>query len=456
MKKTWKYLIAAAVLLTAAGAVTGCSQWDPVYEQMDEEGYTVSVRFDANGGAFANRDGVSIVDVFRVSDYKTNAAGMAEIKVLDPADPARQQVGDYSASRTGYFLAGWYKTRTLRVNESGEALDDYGVPVSVSGREQGYTYADKWDFETDRLTVDPNGDYSAFDEQMTLYAAWIPKFTFEFYAPDENGQFALVAKDSNIVLEMPAWNESTGQLDMGGVPKREGMTFEAAYYDEAMTKPVTEATLTGNVDLEHGVAHETTIKLYTTWQEGVWFRIYDAKQFISNSRLGGNYILYADLDFEGKFWSSALATGVFTGTIEGNGHTIKNITFTQPDASSQNGGLFGVLGGRSVIRNVTFENITYVLSSGSRMPDPTFGLLAGTLTEGATLENVSVSGTLKIGSGVIPPDKGDYSIGLLFGVGSSAGVSHESITCVPEDPEGCPIKIAVDGESGEVTLTFPQ
>ena len=456
MKKIWKYLIAAAVLATAAVTVAGCSQWDPVYKHMDEEGYTVSVRFDPNGGVFANKEGVNLVDVFNLSDYTPDASGKVQIKVLDPEDPARQKAGNYSASRTGYFLAGWYTDRQPRVNDKGEALDAYGELVSVSGREQGYIYSGRWDFENGRLAVDPNAEHSSFDEQMTLYAAWVPYFNFEFYAPDASGQMVKLdlGKSSELRrLTLPVWDETTGKINMGDVPARENMTFEAAYLDETMQTPAT-GTITGSFDPEHGIAVENTVKLYTTWREGTWFRIYNAKQFKDNSRLSGSYELYADLDFTGQVWSPTLASGVFTGTIVGNGHTIKNVTVAQADTSKQIGGLFGGLGAEAHMEDVAFENITYSLEAGSRLPDAAYGLLAGTVTEGATLTNVTMSGALKIGKDCIP--RTDYNVGLLFGIGSVEGMSHVNITCSMADPDTTSVTFAVDEATGEVTLTFAE
>ncbi len=454
MKKIWKYLIATAVLATAAVTVTGCSQWDPVYKHMDEEGYTVSVRFDANGGVFANREGASIVDVFKLADYEQATDGTVSIKVLDPEDPARQKVGNYAASKTGYFLAGWYTDRQPRVNDKGEALDDYGEPVSVSGREQGYVYSGRWNFESDRLKVDATKDHTAFEEQMTLYAAWIPYFNFEFYYPDESGALKQLDADdvgNLMTIELPVWNESTGKLDMKNVPTRENMTFVEAYLDEAMTVPATDS-ISGQIDLERGICTEHTIKIYTAWREGNWFRIYNADQFYKNSTPNGSYELYADLDFTGKIWSPTFATGEFKGTIVGNGHTIRNVTVKQGDLSKQNGGLFGVLSATASIQNVTFENITYSIQSGSRLPDAAFGVLAGTVRDGATLENVTVSGTLEIGKSCMPAK--DYSVGLLFGVGAVEGMDYSNIECTLEDPDNNTTRFEVDEATGEVTLTF--
>ncbi len=460
MKNIWKYFIATAVLTTAVVAATGCSQWDPVYKDMDAEGYTVSVRFDANGGAFAQREGVEIVDVFKPSDYDADGDGIAEIRVLSPDDPARQKVSEISASRTGYFLAGWYQTRTLRTDADGNRLDDYGeiIPADDTTTPQGYIYSDRWDFEADRLEIDlSNTNLTSTEPQITLYAAWVPYFTFEFYAKDNaTGQFApMDTGDASRlkVINLPAWDESTGRMDMKDFPARDGMTFEAAYLDEAMTQKI-EGQIAGPVDYDRGICTAREIKVYTTWQEGNWYRVYNAKQFYSNSRPDGHYVLMADLDFSSQTWAPALTRSEFTGTIIGNGHTIRNVTTTHGDTGRNMGGLFGALGARAHLENVTFENITFTFTKGSRMPDSTFGTFAGSIRDGATLTGVGFSGTLVIGGDIMP--RTDYRIGLICGSGSISGLDLSKVSHKLQDPNQTAVTYTVDEVTGEVSLTFAE
>ncbi len=445
MKKIWKYLIATAVLCTAAVTATGCSQWDTPYESLDKEGYTVSVRFDVNGGVFAGTKDVYVVDVFNAADYKDG------ISLLAPDDPIRKE-NAFAASNTDHFLIGWYTERTPRVSDSGEPLDEFGRPTAESGRPQGYTYSGRWDFAKDRLTVEDGKGSTSSVNTLTLYAAWVPYFNFEFYEKGEDGNFALIGEKNLIEIDVPAWNEQNGRLDLKDFPAQDGKTFEAAYLDEAMTTPAGE-TVSGVVDYERGIiSGSETVRIYTTWMEGTWFRIHTAKQLVDNSRADGHYILCADLDFSGAFWSTALSTGEFTGTIEGNGHRISNVTVQQADNSKINGGLFGLLGKTAVLRDVTFESITYRIVAGSRMQAPNYGLLAGTIHDGATLEGVSVGGKITVGKDCFRPN--DYNIGLLCGAGTAPAIDLSGITCEIEDPDKNTAHVDVDEATGRVTLTF--
>ena len=447
-------LAVALLVLAVISVIKGFTLWDTPYESLDKEGYTVSVRFDANGGSFAGSPNeVYIVDVFNPADYKANAAGDVEIPLIAPDDPVRKGSA-FAISNSGYFLAGWYTERALRVGESGEPLDEYGVPTAQSGRPQGYVYSGKWDFAADRLTVGKDSAASADEQQVTLYAAWVPYFIFEVYALESDGSASLVEKKQLIEIEIPAWDEKTGRMSMKGFPEREGMTFESAYFDAAMATPA-EGRISGDVDFERGiVSGDGTIRLYTTWTEGTWFRISTPKQFYDNSRVGGSYILEADLDFSNTLWPTAMSTGEFTGTIVGNGHKISNVTVLQGDNSKINGGLFGTLGESAVISDVTFEHISFRIVAGSRMQAPNYGLLAGTVKEGATLSGITVTGNIEVGKNCYRPN--DYNIGLLCGAGGIEGIDHSGITVTVEDPENNTARVEVDPESGRVTLTFAE
>ncbi|MBQ9151358.1 MAG: hypothetical protein IJX72_03835, partial [Clostridia bacterium] len=445
-------LALAFVVLAIVAIINGFSLWNTPYVGLDETGYTVSVRFDANGGSFAGSpEEVYVVDVFNPADY-ADQSGKASIPLLLPEDPLRGNSHAFAVSKTNYYLAGWYRERTPRVNGNGEPLDAYGQLTSVSGREQGYVYSGKWDFENDRVEVDLGEDRSSANNEITLYAAWIPYFNFEVYSQGEDGTFTLVETRQLIELAIPEWNLTTGRMNMKEFPAIEGKTFVSAFLDEAMTVPA-GASVSGSVDYETGtVTGDGTIRLYTTWMDGTWFRISTPKQFYDNSRLGGSYMIEADLDFTDALWPAAMTTGEFTGTIEGNGHAISNVTVLQGDNSKINGGLFGSLGETAKISDVSFENITYRIVAGSRMQAPNYGLLAGTVHEGATLENVTVTGTIEVGKDCYRPN--DYNIGLLCGAGSIEGIDMSGITVTVEDPDNNTARVEVDPETGVVTLTF--
>ncbi|MBQ7347569.1 MAG: hypothetical protein IJW55_06385 [Clostridia bacterium] len=454
MKKTLKLLLITALLGLAVVSLAACSQWELPYTDADAEGYTVSVRYDANGGMFAGTNDVYVVDVFHPANAKTNAAGKVEIALIAP-DDSRRESNAFEVSNSGYFLAGWYRERTLRTDENGNALDADGNLCSVSGKEQGYVYGGKWDFENDRLEVDPNGTYTSTESVMTLYAAWIPYYTYEFYALDsETNQFTLLETQQMMELTVPEWNVNTGKLDMKRFPTIDGKTFDKAYLSADMTEEIT-GKIGGSVDYEKGIADVETIKIYTTWLEGDWYKIYTAKQFYENSKLGGNYIICADLDFSNQVWSPTLTKGEFKGTILGNGYKFSNISITQGDTKQEAGGLFGKLHADAVIDDLTIENLTYTIQTGSIRPNGAyFGLLAGVIAEGTTLTDVNVGGKLQIDASSLITEYGldTYQIGLLCADGTYGGISTEGITCTLINNGENTLSLSI-GEDKVVTLS---
>lgn len=452
MKKLLRNIIMTALFLTTMFCLTACSDnWEAPYASLDQNGYNISVRFDANGGMFAGTSDVSVVDVYSLSNGITNSDGTVSYYLLSPENELRAQ-GAYTISRNGYFLAGWYTERNLRVDENGDPLDEYGVLTSVSGREQGFTYSGLWNFDSDMLTVPADADYSADNPALTLYAAWVPYINYEIYAVDtETNGTELIKTVQSIDMQIPQWSEKTGKLDMNDFPSREGYTFDAAYLTEDLSAPLTENIYgkDGNVDYETGTTSTESIAIYTTWMDGSWYKIYTAEQLYNNTRLDGSYLICADLDFEGAVWSPTLIKGKFTGKIYGQGHTLSNITVTQADNSQVYGGLFGTLESGAVIEDVTFENASFTISAGSRMQGSTFGLLAGSISSEASLNNVSVNGTMYISENCYP--QSDYTIGLLCGSGSTDGVDY-TIECLVAEDNTDKISITVEGD--EVTVIF--
>ncbi len=443
----FKLTLILALALAVLCILNGCSKWEKPFEKLDREGYTVSVRFDPCGGTFANTERVQVIDLFNLANEKKDSSGNYSITLIKPDDSRR---GDraFGVSKNGSFFAGWYRECAPRTDASGNPLDCYGVPTSESGLPQGYTYSGLWNFETDTLSV-PEGSYSSSEPVMTLYAAWIPYFNFEFYVKNASGSYELYASEQMISLSLPEWNMTSGELEMNDFPAIAGKTFTGAYLDEAKTQPVTSA-LTGEVDYEHGISATETVKVYTEFADGEWYRISTAEQ-LAKAKLDGCYYLEADLDFTDVRWAVSLTKNAFTGKIVGNGHKISNISFVQADNSKTNGGLFATLSEGAEIRDVKFENISFTLDAGSRLQAPVFGLLCGQLSDKAILENVTVENSSFIITGNLYPQ--EYTLGALIGSGDNRGIDISGIKVSVAEGSQDQIKISV-AENGEITLTF--
>lgn len=407
--------------------VTGCTEEPTPYEVNDAEQFTVSVKYDANGGTFTTNTAV-IVDSY-------DPASNAKIALLPP--DAKERGNDaFTAVNNGYFLAGWYRECTKQSDGT-------------------YIYSGKWDFENDLLEIDPAGEYSSAEPVMTLYAAWVPMFRINFRDLQSGEILDTYTFDPNTgaSLTVPALNEETGAVEMHKFPERSGYTFNSVYYDAEGTKLVDtpEVVHTGTVNFENGTAENGTMDLYIDWTEGEWYHIYNTEQFLDNASVNANFVLHADLDFAGEIWPTSLMYGNFSGSIQGNGHTIRNVELTQKNNSKVNAGLFGHLTENASLTDVTFENVTFTIQAGTRVMGTNFGLLAGTVSNDAQLENVHIrSSCLQIDSacyfGV-----DEYVIGLVCGMGDATRVNAD-ITCavVGDMPES--IVVHIDGN--EVTLEF--
>ncbi|MBE6916923.1 MAG: hypothetical protein E7470_03320 [Ruminococcaceae bacterium] len=435
-----KALLIACLIFSVLILASGCVAENTPYDVNDADNYKVSVKFDANGGIFTTNTSV-IVDSFNLSELPVGSDGKAQIALIAPDHPARGNDA-FTAINNGYFLAGWYANRT-------ETLDADGKTT--------YVYSDKWDFEADTLSVDADGTYTSAQPVLTLYAAWIPLFEIEFYdltTGDYLESYVFNPTQQQEIL-IPQWSTETGGIEMHDFPKKSGWTFEAVYADAAGTQPlsVTAVKHPGVVDEVNGMAKDHVMKLYVDFAEGEWYHIYNVEQFLDHASVNASFVIHEDLDFEGQIWPSSLMHGNYSGQIRGNGHTFSNITFEQTNNSKVNSGLFGNLTETAVLEDLTFENVTFTIKGGTRVSGANFGLLAGTVSEGAKVEDVTVSNsTLQIDSTCYFGTT-DYCLGLVCGLGTT-DIDPAGITCkaVGENPENLSITV----NDGVVTLQFSE
>ena len=348
----------------------------------------------------------------------------------------------FTATKSGSFLVGWYAERT----ETGK--DAEGNPV--------YTYAKPWDFSKDTLQVAADGSYTSAEPELTLYAAWAPRLEVQFYLyGDESealGSYAFDPADiANITV--PAWSEETGAMEMYKFPERAGYTFEKAYYDAAGTQPVDTATLQhpAKINYENGTVENAALKVYLDWTEGEWYHIYNIDQFLDNASVSGSYVLHTDLDFADEVWPTSLMYGNFSGKIQGNGHTIRNVTVTQTNNSKTSAGLFGHLTDTAALTDLTLSNITFTIKSGTRVAGTTYGLLTGTLSAGADLTGLTITDShLQIDSGCYF-GADDYVIGLICGAGDPGALEAAIDWAVVGDQ---PDRLTIEVNGNTVTLKF--
>ena len=438
MRNKCKSVLIPVLLLVMTLMLCACGNQSQ-FDVNDENGYTVSVKFDANGGEFTTNC-YEIVDSFNIAGMATNSEGLVELALIAPDNNIRGANDTFTAAKNGYFLAGWYQFRNEVTDENGNVT---------------YTYSGKWDFETSRLKVDPNKQYSSANPEITLYAAWIPMFEVNFLDMDGN-QLDTYTFNPTSVTEIltPQWSEETGAIEMYKFPKQSGKTFVGAYYDLEGTKVGDTVNHPGSVDLETGTAMNPSMNIYVDYQEGEWYRIYNAQQLINNVSRNGCYELFADLDFTGLEWPATFSYGDFSGKIVGNGKTISNVTIVQKDAGKLRFGLFGSLSATASITDVTFENIVATIQAGIMKSGVAYGLFAGSIDSNAEINGVKILGsTLQIDSGCALMSN-DYVFGLVCGTGNAGTFEAAEVTVVAvgDHPESVTIEIDDDGNTLTVKI----
>ena len=462
MKRKIITVLALALLLSAAVLLSSCSQWQPPYISLDKSGSNVSVKYLSGGGAFEGTNGITVVDVFNPQNISADENGNKSISLIPPESEKRGN-NAFEIFRTGYALSGWFIAEPITENSdtAGKTLLDANGAITTVKEDACYILSDKWNFDSDKVTLDAEKTYSSAVPALTLTALWLEHVTFEFYDGETK-----VGSATGLSVDLPVWDTATGKMNYKNFLSVDGKTVDIdsityQYIDENGVSgeilPMTD-TVAGLYDYDKGVCNSPTVKIYADWLDGEWYRITDAVQLRNINNTAGCYDIQADLDFTNVPWPTLFADGEFTGKIIGNGHKISNVNAMRKNTSSSYSGLFGSLSETSVIENVTFENAAYTIDGSIR--GVTYGLLAGA-NGGATLTNVSVSGKLVFTERLINNRStkqmlidGDIVIGAIFGEGGNSHVNFSSVTLEHQEPEKVDATLSIDGD-GMITVTYP-
>ncbi|SFX49705.1 MBG domain-containing protein [Azotobacter vinelandii] len=163
--------------------------------------------------------------------------------------------------------------------------------------------------------------------------------------------------------------------------------------------------------------------------------VYGLQGMASTSLLGAHFALANDIDASGTAdWNcdgSGNCTGfnpigdigtTFTGTFDGNGHIISDLTLNRSDSENYIG-LFGYVGSSGSIANVGLEDGS--VSGGYYYIGSLAGYNAGTISGSHADVNVSVSGASWYGGGLVGYNAGSISDSHATGDVQAVGVSRE-------------------------------
>lgn len=440
-------------ILALAFCIMGCSK--------EEEkggpatwGYECTVTYDTLGGMINSRE-------VRTTYYLPNSY------LFEPGGASGMLV---EPKKEGHILAGWYTAKTDITDSEGNVV--------------GYEFKaeDRWDFNMDRVQGD-----------MTLYARWIPQGVVNYYNA-ETGTVIFTKNitadspvqrlsDAVLVMYMPTGvtlagyyedSECTKLYDFSGYQHVDLVTDDIVVYEQLAEEfpeivvPYTapegeeednsiyrflhqkgydiitedEAALT-ELFARYDEIIEDTIETYqsNTANRNLYLKFTDSSTVTVHSVedlkdgssyvLSGDvetYVISADLDFSGIDLTVAED---FSGKIEGNGHTISNLTLSYTSSKREKPGekLYGLFGSMkdAEISDLNFENISVTVSP--RLGVTLYaGLLAGKAENckitNCTFHSVTVTTAESYAAGTT-----DIYLGDLFG--SSENCTIEG--CTVED-----------------------
>ena len=310
----------------------------------------VKVVYELEGGIYQNCDRA-------VTQYYERGDGA--VLATDPETLSKRSI-----TRSGYTLEGWYRKKTV----SGEDV----------------TYSEKWNFATDKVPEDG----------LTLYARWVRdiRYTYEVCYLDDDGNTVVLdsyetdaGKPFNSYYANLFGKLRTGYTALDGVYDRDG-----GEWDSSFTHP--------------GGDEDTAVQVYLHFIKGTYKLVHNVNELMTAKTQ--NIYLVNDIDFEGGSFSGFDS---YRGTIEGNGHVIKNFRLSydntksglvnDPDLSDEGGllriGIFRELSG-ATLRNLSFTDFTIDVNVGYPATKTIIIAPLAVKAENTVLENVSVSGSYTV------------------------------------------------------------
>lgn len=248
---------------------------------------------------------------------------------------------------THYFIEGWYTAKTA---EDGSALRDTDGKV-ILDRE--------WNFTEDTVTSD-----------ITLYAKLTRQSTITF-----------TDIDTDEVLKVQRGKPGATESDPLP-PSKKGYTLLGYYLDKEKTTPFTFPYTYGEGD----------ITVYADFIEGEYTLVNDAASLLKCIRGNKNAYLTCDIDASKITWASV----TYNGKIAGNGHKVTGLKI-ETVCSKRDGETYGLLfrslGAKAKISDIAFEDVEMSVTVGTNGTYAVAAIAYG-VSAGATLENVTVTGTM--------------------------------------------------------------
>ena len=408
MKRNWKGKILAVLTgLAALLALAGCSMKQSLQDILDKNDLVARVTYYANGGFF--EDKTSEKNMYFQDESKAFDIGNEKVSLVS---------GSIGIEREGYEFTGWYYAEK----------DAQGNIVYQDAEQRYVVLGEAVDF-SQKLQE---------NDHWFVYAGWSKIVEIKVQLVCEDGAQLSVGnatyKNGDIIRSYGFGSKTSVQKPSRENPPAKvadnAYTFLEFYEDEALTT-------VKSWPIEKTEQTTEDIVIYAHYIEGNWKvlkDVADVKNMLNNATLPARYYLFNNIDCAGTELSRC---GVFNIELQGNGHTISNIsvanTTNSPVGQGTNNAIsvFGKIGEAAKIENVKFENLQatfYTFPEGAA----SVYLFYTSKADGATISGVSISGKLTVevpkkGTTLVNFTDDTTSTNWLFG-GNTADADETGVT----------------------------
>lgn len=353
-------LVLLSVSAAALAVFAGCSGEMTADEYLEQVGATDQVvTYYANGGSF---DGTGNI-------YEKEIHYKPDSYVIGDFDG----VQNVSVALKGSTFGGWYYVQT----------DAEGKPVT--------------DAEGNFVKTDKQVDFSVKikqGEHWYVYADWIPdlKVIVKLATDDDK---AMSCKDGTVYepddeISYIPFERGSAVIDFKiKLAESNDYTFTQFFEDKECTKPVL-----GNIPMPEGENPQDKV-IYAQYIKGNWNMVRESAD-VRRMFLGlasGNWYFCNMMENKVLDCSSigvvSLKAGEIGARVEGNGFTVKNLTYTVNNTLTAGNtySVFGRLEDSAVMRNLTFDGISVNVTNTRQ--DISLYLLSAGVSSSAVIENVT-------------------------------------------------------------------
>lgn len=253
----------------------------------------------------------------------------------------------------------------------GYTLGGFSLGTEADGQ---VSYTREWDFDKDVVL-----------EDMTLYAVWYKNYTLKIHY----GEGFAEVSEKQVRQPLDGSNPTVASASILGYTV-------IAYYSDSECK--NEISFPYELVDDDG---DMCVDIYADALKGNWQLVRTGEELSkTNIQMGTNVMLLDNIDMSGY---NLTVPSSYTGTFDGNGHTISNLTVTdkQKNWSDNYFGIFKQLLGKATVKDLTFDNLTLNITLDNPDTKDFFvGGLAGSASSDVTLSNIKLNGVLNVASSV--------------------------------------------------------